>query len=56
MKSDFTPLNKIFDMVVPDLNVIGAVVKHWIFRELDGALIITIYDCGLRPLTEQPEK
>jgi hypothetical protein len=42
--------------MVPDLNVFGAVMKHWIFKELNAALIVTVYDCGLQSLTEKSHK
>lgn len=56
LESDFTHLNTISNMMVLDLNVLGAVMKHWIVREIDVTLIIIVYDCGLQFLTEQPNK
>jgi len=38
------PLDNIPDVTILDINVLRPVMKNWILRKLDIALIITIYN------------
>jgi hypothetical protein len=39
----------VHDEVKSDLNVFGFVMEHWIFRELDAALIVIVDDNSVQP-------
>jgi hypothetical protein len=46
-------LNPVSYEVIFDLYVLGPVIKHWILREFDTTLIITINDLGIQLLIKQ---
>ena len=48
-----SPLNTISDMMVPDVDVFGPIMKYWISRELNAALVITVDHCRLQMQPEQ---
>ena len=45
-------LNIVFDEVVSDLNVFRPIMKHWILRDPDTTLIVTVNDNGPQLLTK----
>ena len=45
-------LNPVTNEVVPDLNMLRLVMKHWILREFYANLIITVNDSRRHLLTE----
>ena len=49
-------LNPITDEVIPDLNVLWPIVKHWIIIELNATLIIAINDSRSKMSTKQPHQ
>ena len=38
--------------VIPDIDVLATIMKHWIRRELNASLIVTLYYNGLHPLSK----
>ena len=43
-------------MMIPDINVLGLVMKYQILREFNATMIITIYHCRIHLLTEKTHK
>ena len=48
------PLNTISQEVVPDVYMLAPVMEHWILKQHDGTLIITMNYCSLQLTLEQP--
>jgi hypothetical protein len=46
-------LNLVSYEVIYDLYMLGPVMKHWILKEFDTTLIITVNDCGIQLLIKQ---
>jgi hypothetical protein len=42
MKPHGSSLYTISDEVIPDIDVLATIMKHWILRELDATLIVTV--------------
>ena len=48
------PLDRtVLEMVIPDINVLGPVMKNWILREFDTTLIIAVDHGWIHPMTKQ---
>ena len=47
------PLNTIFEMVVPDVNMLGPVMEYWINREFYATLVIKMYHRQIHMMTKQ---
>ena len=48
-----SPLNIISEEVISDLYVFRPIMKHWILREPDATLIVTVNDCRPQLLIKQ---
>ena len=46
-------LHYVPDEMVSNLNMLRPVVRHWILREFDATLVITVDHCRLKLLTKQ---
>jgi hypothetical protein len=42
LKSYYSLLNPVFDEVVHDLNMFGPIMKHYILKDFDATLIVTV--------------
>jgi hypothetical protein len=53
LQLNYPSLNPITNEVVPDLNMLRPIMKHWILREFYATLIITVNDDQWHLLTKQ---
>lgn len=44
------------EIMIPDLNMLGATMKHWILIELNATLNVTVYHSRLHSLPEKSHK
>jgi hypothetical protein len=52
MKLNHPTLNPVSNEMILDLNVLRPIMKHWILREFDTTMIITVNECRRQLLTK----